>query len=187
MKQRVRSERRLRVHELDGPGPGWPEDGGGLRLRVETTGARRWVQRLTINGKRVNRGLGGYPLVTLQMARDKSIDLRRAAREGRDARVKQVTFREAFEKHWAQRKQGLKNAQYALQWERAMRAHVFPKIGERPVAEVTHDEIVAILATMWRKTPGSAKRLLLHMSKIFDITVSRGIREKAKPMHRRRR
>jgi Arm DNA-binding domain len=67
------------------------QDGGGLILRVEAHG-RRWVQRLTINGRRVSRGLGPYPLVTLQDARDKSYELRKAAREGRDVRAIKESF-----------------------------------------------------------------------------------------------
>ncbi len=42
-------------------------DGNGLTLRVDRSG-KRWVQRLTINGKRRNIGLGGYCLVSLAEA-----------------------------------------------------------------------------------------------------------------------
>ncbi len=61
------------------------EDGGGLRLVVTEVGTKRWVLRLTINGQRVERGLGVWPSVSLDDARRKSEDLRRAARDGRDA------------------------------------------------------------------------------------------------------
>ena len=47
------------------------QDGGGLRFRVEPTGSRSWILRLTINGRSCTKGLGPYPLVTLEMARDK--------------------------------------------------------------------------------------------------------------------
>jgi hypothetical protein len=50
----------------------------------EKAGARRWVLRVTINGKRVNRGLGPYPLVSLEAAREAAADMRRSARGGRD-------------------------------------------------------------------------------------------------------
>jgi Arm DNA-binding domain len=59
---RVRTERRLKAKDLDKLSPGLHEDGGGLRLVVEPTGARRWVLRLTIAGRRHSRGLGPYPL-----------------------------------------------------------------------------------------------------------------------------
>ena len=45
--------------------PGLYADGNGLHLKVESSGSKRWVQRVTINGKRRNIGLGGYPAVSL--------------------------------------------------------------------------------------------------------------------------
>ena len=41
--------------------PGSYTDGGGLMLKVHKTGGRQWLLRLTIDGKRRNMGLGGYP------------------------------------------------------------------------------------------------------------------------------
>ena len=43
--------------------PGFYCDGHGLNLRVDPSGARRWVQRLVIRGRPRMLGLGGYPLV----------------------------------------------------------------------------------------------------------------------------
>ncbi|MEZ5519847.1 MAG: Arm DNA-binding domain-containing protein, partial [Gammaproteobacteria bacterium] len=42
-------------------GPGKYEDGGGLRLVVSNHGAKKWVLRFTINGKRREMGLGSFP------------------------------------------------------------------------------------------------------------------------------
>ena len=50
--------------------PGFYCDGHGLNLRVDPSGARRWVQRLVIRGRPRMLGLGGYPLVSLAEARD---------------------------------------------------------------------------------------------------------------------
>jgi hypothetical protein len=60
---RVRGEKRLRAKDIAALPPGVHEDGGGLRLVVEPAkdkkpGPRRWVLRVTIAGKRHNRGLG---------------------------------------------------------------------------------------------------------------------------------
>ncbi len=37
---------------------GFYADGNGLYLKVEATGAKRWVQRIVIHGKRRDIGLG---------------------------------------------------------------------------------------------------------------------------------
>jgi hypothetical protein len=49
--------------------PGFHAVGGvpGLLLQVTETGARTWVLRTLIGGKRRYMGLGGYPAVTLAM------------------------------------------------------------------------------------------------------------------------
>jgi Arm DNA-binding domain len=103
---RVRATNRLsavRVSKVKEPG--LYEDGGGLRLVVTDKGVKRWALRLTIRGRRVERGLGVWPRVSLEEARRKTDHLRRAAKEGRDARQDEkfesrrqsVRFREAFE------------------------------------------------------------------------------------------
>src|ERR1051326_469691 len=62
------------------------EDGGGLRLILTEKGVKRWALRLTIRGRRVERGLGLWPTVSLEEARRKAEQFRRAAKEGRDVR-----------------------------------------------------------------------------------------------------
>ena len=60
----------------DGPG------GYGLSLLVQTGWrgrvAKSWAQRLRINRKAFNIGLGQFPLITLTEARDKAFENRRA-------------------------------------------------------------------------------------------------------------
>ena len=70
-----------RIREVKKPGDS--ADGNGLCLQVDDTGNKRWMQRITIAGKRHNLGLGGYPVVTLRDAREQAAN-KRAAREGRD-------------------------------------------------------------------------------------------------------
>jgi len=63
-----------------------------------------------IAGRRVRRGLGSFPLVTLDEARSKAAELRKAAIVGTDLRSEQrqqdlaaTTFRDMFEISFAQR------------------------------------------------------------------------------------
>ena len=72
-----------------GDGPG----GHGLALMVRKTKdgqrlSKCWVQTLRLDGERVMAGLGAYPVVTLAKAREKALENRRAAREGRDPRIR---------------------------------------------------------------------------------------------------
>ena len=49
--------------------PGTYAGGGGLTLRVTDNGAKSWVLRYTVDGKRNNIGRGAYPAVGLAEAR----------------------------------------------------------------------------------------------------------------------
>jgi integrase len=181
---RIRSERRLKAKELTQLAPGTHEDGGGLRLVVEPSGARRWVVRVTIAGKQRSRGLGPYPLIPLEEARERAIDARRAARKGLDVAKRASatgTFRQAFEEHLAHRQKGMRNPKHIWQWRAGIERHAFPVIGDRPIADVTHDEIVTVLKPIWHETPETARRILQRLQIIFDLAISRGIRERASP------
>ncbi len=61
----------LTAAKVRNAGPGKHHDGGGLGLVlvVDPNGARRWVQRIIIHGKRREVGLGGWPVVGLAEAR----------------------------------------------------------------------------------------------------------------------
>ena len=64
--------------------PGRYSDGGGLHLYVSKAGGKSWVQRITIDGRRRDIGLGGFPSVSLALAREKAAENRAAVAEGRD-------------------------------------------------------------------------------------------------------
>lgn len=56
--------------------PGKQFDGQGLFLRVAKNGAKQWMQRITIRGKRCELGLGSSPAVSLAAARKLALDNR---------------------------------------------------------------------------------------------------------------
>ena len=64
--------------------PGRYSDGNGLHLFIGRTGNRSWVQRVTIDGRRRDIGLGGYPAVSLKQARRQATLNREAIADGRD-------------------------------------------------------------------------------------------------------
>jgi hypothetical protein len=64
--------------------PGLYADGKGLYLRVDNTGAKRWILRTMIQGKRRDMGLGGLSTTSLDEARQKAQRYRTIAREGGD-------------------------------------------------------------------------------------------------------
>ena len=85
---------RLAERRIEGLSVGRYSDGGrgshGLYLLVQTAsggGVRRsWCQRLRIGDRETNIGLGGHPVVTLQMARAKALENKRVTYLGGDPR-----------------------------------------------------------------------------------------------------
>ena len=74
--------------------PGYYCDGNGLYLRVDRSGARRWEQRLRIQGRNRTLGLGGCQLVSLAEAREKAFTNRKIARSGGDPRTERHKVRD---------------------------------------------------------------------------------------------
>jgi hypothetical protein len=64
--------------------PGRYADGNGLHLIVDPSGARRWVLRTVVHGRRRDIGLGGHRLVSLAEARARAAEYRKIARAGGD-------------------------------------------------------------------------------------------------------
>lgn len=168
--------------------PGLYEDGAGLRLVITDKGVKRWALRVTINGRRVERGLGVYPDVGLDDARNMAATFRRAAKDGRDVRADALqkkragaTFKTAFEAFFSVRVQQLSNGKHVQQWRNTMRAYVFPKIGRTPVADVTAAEVIDVLKPIWFSKPETASRVLQRLRAVFDSAILRGMRDRANP------
>lgn len=187
--KRVRAAHRLSAVKVSKvKKAGLYEDGAGLRLIVTDKGTKRWALRLTINGRRVERGLGIYPDVGLDDAREQAAEMRRAAKQGRDARAEEKqkrlsssTFAKAFEAFFAVREQQLSNGKHAQQWRNTMRDYVLPKIGQRPVSDVTAAEVLDILKPIWFTKPETAHRVVQRLKVVFDSAILRGTRERANP------
>ena len=64
--------------------PGRYSDGNNLYLKVEETGSRRWILRLSINGKRRDMGLGSFSFINLNDARELAEKYNKLAKSGID-------------------------------------------------------------------------------------------------------
>src|SRR5918994_2049198 len=62
--------------------PGFYADGNGLYLRIDSSGAKRWILRTVVQGKRRDMGLGSCSQVSLVDARARARRLRKIAEGG---------------------------------------------------------------------------------------------------------
>lgn len=176
-------------------GPAVLHDGGGLYLRIAPTGAKSWVFRFQIAGKRRDMGLGPYPDVTLARAREKASAHRAQSREGADpiaakraerqaqllAEAKGRTFREVAEEYIARNEAGWRNAKHRQQWRNTLATYVYPVIGNLPVAAVDTGLVVQVLDPIWATKPETAGRVRGRIEAVLDTATVRGYREGPNP------
>src|SRR5215204_1066688 len=146
--------------------PGRYADGNGLYLIIEPSGAKRWVLRTVVRGKRRDMGLGGLSLVTLAEAREKAITYRKLAREGGDplaerrrAQAVVPTFAEAAERVHAEHKASWKNGKHAAQWLTTLTTYAIPMIGNRRVDQIGTPDVLNVLSPIWLTKPETARRV----------------------------
>jgi integrase len=158
-------------------------DGHGLYLVVDPSGAKRWVQRVTIRGKRCDMGLGSAALVTLAEARQKALDNRQTARAGGDPlRAKReaeamLTFEEAARKVHALHKPTWRNAKHGAQFISTLEAYAFPRLGRLRVAEVTTGDVLSVLSAIWVEKPETARRVRQRIGTVMKWAIAQGWRQ----------
>ncbi len=64
--------------------PGLYPDGDCLYLKVDSSGFKRWILRIVVQGKRRDMGLGSCTEISLLEARARALRLRNIARAGND-------------------------------------------------------------------------------------------------------
>jgi len=164
--------------------PGKHHDGGGLGLylRVEPNGARFWVQRITIRGKRRELGLGSPPTVTLAKARDKATDNKRVAIAGGDPlQAKRLaaavlTFEEAAIKVHALHAPTWRSEKHAQDFINSLKVYAFPKLGRRKVADISSADVLAVLTPIWLEKAETARRVRQRMGMVLKWAVAQGWR-----------
>ena len=144
--------------------PGMYGDGGTLFLRVARGGSKSWIQRLTIDGKRRDMGLGGWPLTTLTEAREAAFENRRLARRGGDPlaakRKAQVpSFREASKATFEANRPRWRNAKVASNWMQQLERHAFPIIGDMPVDKIGREDVLRVLTPIWTSKPEVGRKV----------------------------
>ena len=133
------------VKRLDRPGR--YGDGGTLYLYIAPGRSKSWVQRITIDGRQRDIGLGPWPVVTLAEARELAIDNRRAVRRGGDPladkrRAKVPTFREAAQRTFESKRGEFRSAKHAANWMQQLERHAFPKLGNVPVDRIDREAVL---------------------------------------------
>ncbi|MCG8037122.1 MAG: tyrosine-type recombinase/integrase [Candidatus Thiodiazotropha taylori] len=183
----------MAIHKLSpakvkSAGPGKYDDGGGLKLVVSNAGAKKWVLRFTINGKRREMGLGSYPDTKLGEVRNDASDYRKLVTKGVDPiearRTKQVvipTFTTCAARYIRAHRRSWKNAKHARQWVSTLKTYARPEIGTKKVDVITTEDILKILQPIWTNKTVTAKRLQGRIENILDFAAAHKYRDHLNP------
>ena len=92
-----------------------------------------------------------------------------------------VTFRIEAERYIKTHRQSWKNARHAQQWSHTLRDHVYPLLGDMPVACVDTEHVLDVLTPIWNNIPETAFRLRNRMELVLDAAKARKLREGENP------
>ena len=164
-------------------------DGNGLYLIVDDSGAKRWMLRTVVHGKRRDIGLGGLSVVSLATAREEAARLRGIARKNEDPllernRERQVvpTFAEAALEVHAALSPSFRNGKHRLQWINTLIRHAYPVFGDRQVNHIKTADVLKALNPIWLKTPETARRVRQRIRAVFDWCKASGFRAGDNPV-----
>ncbi len=162
----------------------------GLLMQVTPNGAKSWIYRTTVGGKRRNIGLGGFPDVTLAGAREKAreyreliekgidpVEKRQAARQSLIAEQgKALTFDDAARQFLAVKSREFKNPKHIQQWTNTLSTYASPYIGKMAVSSIELPHIVQVLEPIWHTKTETAGRVRGRIEKVLAWATVSGFR-----------
>ena len=152
-----------------------------LYIVVSPTGRKNFVQRVMIGGRSTDLGLGPFPLVSLQEARDAATDNRRLIRAGGDPReakraAKVPTVAEALEavlniQRGTWRDGGKSEKQWRYTFE-----NLAKRIMKRRVNGIDAGDVLAVLNPIWNEKRETARRLKQRIGMVMRWAIAEGYR-----------
>lgn len=177
--------------------PGFYAVGGvaGLHLHVKETGARSWILRITVGGERPDVGLGGFPDVSVEQARQHAREMREQVSRGIDPRAarrdaantlkadqaKALTFDQAADQCHKTKASEFRSAKHADDWINSVRRHAIPVMGRLPIADVEMAHVVTVLTPIWMTKTETATRVRQRIESVLDWATVSGYRSGENP------
>jgi len=161
-------------------------DGQGLYLLVMPTGGRLWRMNYRFGNRQKTLSFGYYPDVSLAKARERRTVAREALADGldptevrkakaREAKAKSEETFKAIGEEWFARLELQGRAQKTLEKMRWLLDMSYPLIGDRPIADLTAQELLEMLRTVEvRGKYETANRLRSTFGTIFRYAIATG-------------
>jgi integrase len=179
----------------------------GLYLQVSENGAKSWLLRFEIRGKRRWMGLGSAAVFSLKEARERArlarqkladgidpLELRRAERAKQALlAAKALSFREAAQRYYEQHESKWTNRKHASQFVNTLAQYVHPILGSLDVAEIGTPHVLQVLeqkipaargnpaGQFWQVRAVTASRVRNRIELVLDWAAVRGHRPAGSP------
>ena len=135
-------------------------------------------------------GLGAFPEVGLAEARDKALEARKLVKSGvnpiaeRKRREGRHTLQSVADEFYKEHSPAWKSEIYKRWWRVSLQTHA-ASILDKPIDEITADDVSAILQPIWLSKPQTATLLRARLEKVFDFAKARRYREGENPALKR--
>lgn len=165
-------------------------DGEGLFLVVMPSGSKYWRLKYFFAGREKLLALGVYPDIGLAEARERRAEARKLLATGKDpgeakqeakqlATLKSENAFEVIAFEWL----AIREHEWALSYRGRLRAqierHILPKLGKKPVAEITAPDVLAMLRIIEGKgVLETARRMMQVTGQIFMYAIATGRAER---------
>ncbi len=127
-----------------------------VKCRVNGTWSKTWSQRIRVAGRLTNLGLGSYPVVSLDMAREQAIENKRLSALGEDVRPAPVpTVRDFLQHEFDARVARRRGRNSVTDAHRLMR--YCSSILDTPVSSLTSADVFKIVEPMWATRTQTAR------------------------------
>jgi integrase len=167
----------------------------GLAINVTKSGSRSWILRYQVGGKRRDKGLGGYPDVTLAQAKEAARAARAKIAHGVDpiedgralrsqliaSQISAITFSQAAKQYIDTHEGSWRNAKHTQQWRNTIQTYADPVVGRVLIRDVDLPQILKVLEPIWRTKTETASRLRGRMESVLDWASARGFRTESNP------
>lgn len=177
--------------------PGFYAVGGvaGLHLTVKSEQARSWILRVRVGALRRDIGLGGFPDVTLAMAREAAREARASIRAGIDPvaerlelrsqllaqQAREMTFADAAAEVIANKQAEATNPKHAQQWANTLKTYAFPVLGKMAVADVDISHVLKVLRPHWETKTETMTRVRQRIEAVLAWAAANGHRSGDNP------
>ena len=155
----------------------YDDNGTGLNIHVRKSGSKNWSQRLRINGKQIELGLGSYPTVPLTEARSLAARNKALSAQGINPKTHKEkptiipSFAEIADTVLEIKNAELTNEKHKAQWRSTLEQYAYPTIGSLPVNQITVDHIHSLLDAIWLQKTETASRLRGRIQVVLNYAI----------------